>query len=131
PRLPGAGDRTCIEGDRHYLVMQLRHTRAPQPAHAITLTDLLSHLPWPLWLDISTALAWAIQLARLVARLHRLGVVLGDLDPTTVLVDKDTAAPWAPVLLISWPPAPQFWLQEPDPHKVPCTEPDPHKGGHY
>ena len=52
---------------------------------------------------------WGIQLCRMVARLHRLGVILGDLDPNTVLVDREGAAEWAPVLLICWPPAPQFW----------------------
>ena len=113
PRLPGTGDRMYTEGDRHYLIMHSGHTGSQQPAHTIPLANLLNHPQWPSWLDISTALTWAISLARLVARLHRLGTVIGDLDPATVLVDRDSAATWAPVLLMSWPPAPQFWPQLP------------------
>jgi Protein kinase domain len=133
PRLPGTGDRIYTEGDRHYLIMQSGHTGSQQPAHSTPLADLLNHPQWPLWLDISMALTWTIAIARLVARLHRLGAVLGDLDPATVLVDRDSAATWAPVLLISWPPAPQFWPQLPssqDPAELysqlfPIGQPEP------
>jgi hypothetical protein len=110
PRLPGTGDRIRIENDRHYLVMQLRPARGQRQAVAITLAELLLiRQQWPLWLDMETALEWGVQLCRIVARLHRPGVVLGDLNPATVLVDAEGAAEWAPVLLVSWPPAPQFW----------------------
>src|SRR6266566_3433920 len=132
-RLPGTSDRIYTEGDRHYLIMQSGHTGSPQPAHSTPLADLLNHPQWPLWLDISMALTWTIAIARLVARLHRLGAVLGDLDPATVLVDRDSAATWAPVLLMSWPPAPQFWPQLPssqDPAELysqlfPIGQPEP------
>jgi serine/threonine protein kinase len=110
PRLPGAIERTGSEGNRHYLVMQLRHLGTEQRSFFITLAELLrSQHQWPLWLNMETALSWGIQLCRMVARLHRSGIVLGDLDPTTVLVDREGAAEWAPVLLVCWPPAPQFW----------------------
>ena len=110
PRLPGAIERTGSEGNRHYLVMQLRHVGTEQRSFFITLAELLrSQHQWPLWLNMETALSWGIQLCRMVARLHRAGIVLGDLDPTTVLVDREGTAEWAPVLLVCWPPAPQFW----------------------
>jgi hypothetical protein len=123
PRLPGAGDRVRVEGERHYLVMQLRGAHGGKngkngrsgekgrPTVAITLAELLlNRQQWPLWLDRETALGWGVQLCRIVARLHRLGLVLGDLNPNTVLVDEGGPAEWAPVLLVFWPPAPQFWL---------------------
>ncbi|MDQ2713897.1 MAG: hypothetical protein M3Z08_03215 [Chloroflexota bacterium] len=109
PRLPGAGDRVRIEGERHYMVMQLRGARGPQHALAVSLADLLLGQHWPDWLTMETTLAWGIQLCRIVAKLHRMGAMLGDLDPATVLVDVECTAEWAPVLLISWPPPPQFW----------------------
>lgn len=121
-RLPGAGDRVWVEGERHYLVLQLRGAHGGknenngsgeangQPTVAITLAELLlNRRQWPLWLDVETALSWGVQLCRIVARLHRLGLVPGDLDPNTVLVDEHGPAEWPPVLLVSWPPAPQFW----------------------
>ncbi len=121
-RLPGAGDRVRIERERHYLVMQLRGVHGGKegknrnsrekewPTVAVTLTELLlNRRQWPLWLDMETALNWGVQLCRIVARLHRLGLVPGDLDPNTVLVDERGPAEWPPVLLVSWPPAPQFW----------------------
>ncbi|MHB8596985.1 MAG: serine/threonine protein kinase [Ktedonobacteraceae bacterium] len=120
-RLPGAGDRVRIEGERHYLVMQLRGAHSGKNGNsrekewqtvAVTLTELLlNRRQWPLWLDMETALNWGIQLCRIVARLHRLGLVPGDLDPNTVLVDEHGPAEWPPVLLVSWPPAPQFWCE--------------------
>ncbi len=110
PLLPGAGDRLRVEGERHYLVMQLRRAKGERPTVAVTLAELLlSKRQWPSWLDLETALEWGRQLCRIVARLHRLGTVLGDLDPATVLVDSEGAAQWVPVLLVSWPPPPQFW----------------------
>jgi serine/threonine protein kinase len=41
-----------------------------------------------------------------------MGTILGDLDPSTVLVNSRASegpSNWAPVLLVSWPPALQFW----------------------
>ncbi len=110
PRLPTVGDRVRIEGERHYLVMQLQGGRSEHAATAVTLEELLlSQRQWPAWLDQATSLTWATQLCRIVARLHRLGVVLGELDPATILVDSAGRAAWAPVLLVSWPPPPHFW----------------------
>ena len=118
-RLPGAGDRVRVEGERHYLVMQLRGAHGGKngsgeakelPIVAITLAELLlNRRQWPLWLATETALNWGVQLCRIVARLHRLGLILGDLDLNTVVVDENGPAEWPPVLLVSWPPAPQFW----------------------
>jgi Protein kinase domain len=110
PHLPGAGDRMSVENERHYTVMQLRQVRGKQHAIALSLAELLLHQPrWPAWLDIDTAWTWGIQLCRIVARLHRMGVTLGDLHPATILVDPQSAAEWAPVLLVSWPPPSRFW----------------------
>jgi hypothetical protein len=110
PRLPGVGDRVSIERERHYLVMQLRPTRGTRRAFAVPLAELLlAHRQWPAWLDMRIALEWGAQLCRIAARLHRMGCVIGDLDPATILVDDGGAASWAPVLLVSWPPALQFW----------------------
>ena len=110
PRLPGVGDRVSIERERHYLVMQLRPTRGTRQAIAVPLAELLlAHRKWPAWLDMSLALEWGAQLGRIIARLHRMGCVTGNLDPATILVDDGGAASWAPVLLVSWPPALQFW----------------------
>lgn len=113
PRLPGAGDRVRMEGDRHYMVMQLRGARGQQHALAVSLADLLLGQQWPAWLTLETTLTWGIQLCRIVAKLHRMGAMLGDLDPATVLVDVECMADWAPVLLVSWPPPPQFWPAAP------------------
>ncbi|HEX9133023.1 MAG TPA: hypothetical protein VF844_12090, partial [Ktedonobacteraceae bacterium] len=110
PHLPGVGHRVCVENERHYTVMQLRQVRGKQHAIAVSLAELLLHQPrWPAWLDIDTARSWGIQLSRIVARLHRMGVTLGDLHPATILVDPQSAAEWAPVLLVCWPPPSRFW----------------------
>ncbi len=110
PHLPGAGDRACVENERHYLVMQLRPARGQRAAIAVTLAGLLLQQPrWPSWLDIGTTVEGVRRLSRVVARLHRMGAILGDLNPSTVLVDAESAAEWAPVMLISWPPPSQFW----------------------
>jgi hypothetical protein len=109
-RLSREGERTFTYGDRHYLVAPLQSARAGLQYQVITLAELLlSQREWPAWLDTQTALSWGIQLSRIVARLHRLGNVLADLDPTTILVDRTGAAGWVPVLLPAWPPAPHFW----------------------
>ncbi|HLL80520.1 MAG TPA: hypothetical protein VKT25_13525 [Ktedonobacteraceae bacterium] len=113
PRLPGVGDRISIEQGRHYLVMQLRPVRNQQAngqVMAVPLSELLlKNQQWPSWLGAATALAWGIQLCRIVARLHRMGGMLGGLNPATILVDSSGPSDWAPVLLVSWPPALQFW----------------------
>lgn len=110
PRLPGVGDRVSIERERHYLVMQLRPTRGTRQSVAVPLAELLlAHRKWPSWLDMSLALEWGAQLGRIIARLNRMVCVTGTLDPATILVDDGGAASWAPVLLVSWPPALQFW----------------------
>ncbi|HEU0000334.1 MAG TPA: hypothetical protein VFQ36_05520 [Ktedonobacteraceae bacterium] len=110
PRLPGVGDRISIERERHYLVMQLRPTKGTRQAVAVPLSELLlAHRQWPGWLDMAVAYEWGARLCRIVARLHRMGCIIGDLDPETILVDNAGAANWVPVLLVSWPPARQFW----------------------
>lgn len=114
PHLPETGDRCYNEGDHYYYVMQLQHITEnmvqTHAVHAVTLETLLLEQPgWPTWLDSVTAVQWATQLCRMVARLHRLGVVLGELSPATILVDSNHTAPWLPLLLPSWPPAPCFW----------------------
>jgi hypothetical protein len=128
PRLPGVGDRISVERERHYLVLQLRPAREERMARqgmqgklrshaavAVPLAELLlRHQQWPEWLDMTTAFEWGVQLCRIVARLHRLGSVLGDLDPATVLVSGSGSSSWAPVLLVSWPPALQFWPDRAD-----------------
>lgn len=113
PRLPGAIDFVRVEGGRHYLVMQLSGCKSEHSAcstqHVTLAKLLLSWRQWPVWVDVETSLSWGTQLCRIIARLHRSGVVLGDLDPTTVLVDGEGISDRVPVLLASWPPAPQFW----------------------
>src|SRR5260370_42120780 len=102
PHLPGAGDRACIENERHYLVMQLRPARGQRAAIAVTLAGLLLQQPrWPSWLDIGTSVEGVRRLSRVVARLHRMGAILGDLNPSTVLFDAERATECAPVMLIS------------------------------
>lgn len=110
PRLREAGNRVRSEGDRNYLVMYLGNKRKDEIMSTLTLDELLlSEREWPIWLNLETAVSWGIQLGRMVARLHRLGVVLCDLNPAIVLVGREVAAEWAPILLVCWPPAPQFW----------------------
>ncbi len=109
-RLAGVSDRTYTFGGRHYLVMQLPRARAGGHIQVMTLTELLlGQREWPEWLDERAGLAWGIQLCRIVARCHRLGYILADLDPTIILVDGTGSAEWVPVLLAAWPPAPHFW----------------------
>ncbi len=108
--LPDAGDRVWIEGDRHYLVMQLSDAKLPEYDAASPLDMLLLEQEiWPEWIDTVTALHWATQLCRMVARLHRQGIVLGTLTPATILVDGQGESTWSPVLLPCWPPSPFYW----------------------
>ncbi len=108
--LPTAGDRVWIEGERHYLVMQLSDAKTPQYDHAQPLDMLLlSHAIWPEWINEKTSLHWITQLCRMVARLHRQGIVLSNLTPASILVDEQGETVWSPVLLPSWPPAPSYW----------------------
>ena len=107
---PSAGDRIWSAGERHYTVMQLQGARCDQSAPIVTLDELLTEQQqWPLWLNRSVALVWGLQLCRAVAQVHRVGGVLGDLNPATILVDRQGVTTWAPLLLASWPPARQFW----------------------
>ncbi len=104
-----SGKQARVENDRHYLVMQLHIYAHEQPATPITLEQLLLQPEWPSWLTTRVILSWGSQLCRSVARLHRLGVLFGNLSPSSILVDKNSASSWAPIQLVSWPPAPQFW----------------------
>ena len=109
-QLSTGGDRVWIEGERHYLVVQLYDKKNATYADVVTLDELLlGRQEWPLWLNDEIALTWGAQLCRIVARLHRLGIVLGDLDLSTILVSSAGITPWAPILLTSWPPPPHFW----------------------
>lgn len=129
--LPNTGDRIWREDDRIYLVLQLNtpyaasisstlHTSSSTISEAfsepVTLDRLLlDSSAWPKWLDMRTALEWGIQLCRMVARLHHQGVVLGNLNPCTILVyareemSEHEQAMWSPLLLPCWPPAPCYW----------------------
>lgn len=108
--LPNAGDRVWIEGERHYLVMQLSDAKMPRFEHAITLDSLLlANAEWPTWIDEGVAVEWVIQLSRMVARLHHQGTVLGNLTPSSILVDGQEQMTWPPILLPFWPPAPFYW----------------------
>jgi len=112
--VPAAGDRWYSEGERYYYCMQLqpqsKNKNGGDWVRPVVLESLLQEQAnWPIWLDSVTALQWGTQLCRMVARLHRLGVVLGDLSPRTILVDANPAVLWLPLLLPSWPPAPCFW----------------------
>ncbi len=110
-QLPELGDRIMSDGERNYLIMQLHSAKNERQANAQPLSELLIQPRWPAWLNSELAYEWGIQICRIVARLHRLGVVLGDLDPAIVLIDGEGRASWAPVLLNAWPPAPQFWTR--------------------
>ncbi len=119
-RLPatGATERlwTGAEQGRHYLVMRLFESQSAGSV-VMPLVDLLPHLRWPRWLDTRIAVAWAIQLARVVARLHRQGTILADLDPSTIMIDTSDRAirsVWSPLLLACWPPSPCFWPERED-----------------
>ncbi len=108
--LPTKGDRVWIEGERHYLVMQLSDAKMPEYDSAMPLDMLLlAHAMWPEWIDTVTSLRWATQLCRMVARLHRQGVVLGTLTPSVILVNGEGKDAWSPILLPCWPPAPSYW----------------------
>ncbi len=112
-KLSTDGDRAWAKEERHYLVMQLHDKKSGPYADVITLAELLlGHKEWPTWLNEEIALSWGARLCRIVARLHRVGVVLGDLDLATILVSSAGESPWAPILLASWPPPPQFWPSE-------------------
>ncbi len=110
PHLTEGKNRIVVEGERYYLVIHL-HTPGNALAQRGQLLEsvLLHQRSWPDWLNDEVALRWGTQLCRIVARLHRLGVVLGDLSPATVLVDQGGDSLWLPVLLPTWPPAPHFW----------------------
>ena len=109
-QLSTGGDRVWTEGERHYLVMQLHDRKNVSYADVSTLDKLvLGQREWPTWLNEEVALSWSTRLCRIVARLHRLGIVLGDLDLSTILVSSAGASAWSPILLASWPPPPHFW----------------------
>ena len=116
-RLPAAGATerlwTGAEQGRHYLVMRLFEGQAAG-SFVMPLADLLQQPRWPRWLDTQVAVAWTIQLARVIARLHRQGTMLADLDPLTIIIDasdRTMRATWSPLLLACWPPSPCFWAE--------------------
>lgn len=110
PHLPAVGDHTYLEHGRHYLVMQARQVRGSIPTRAVLLSELIPDQPQSnTRLDISLALNWGIELCQSVAHLHSMQNVPGELTPAMLLVDREMRAPWAPILLASWPPAPSFW----------------------
>ena len=134
-RLPNTGDRIWREHDRLYLALQLDEGQSPSEQSTasyfsplITLDRLLLDAPdWPTWLDERVTIEWAIQLCRMVARLHRQGVVPGNLNPSTILVleevhekvhedgqeiqegQEQQQVTRTPLLLPCWPPAPCYW----------------------
>lgn len=116
-RLPAAGATerlwTGAEQGRLYLVMRLFESQTAG-SFVMPLADLLQEPHWPRWLDTQVAVAWTIQLARVIARLHRQGTMLADLDPSTIIIDasdRATRVAWFPLLLPCWPPSPCFWAE--------------------
>jgi exonuclease VII small subunit len=113
PHLPGVGDHLYIEGDRHYLIMQPRPVRGNRPVFAAPLSELQPGQPGSpsisTWPDLPTALHLGIQLCRVVARLHSMQMILGELTPNMILINRAGGSDWAPLLLAAWPPAPRFW----------------------
>jgi len=112
PHLPGVGDHIYVENDRHYLVMQPRRVRGSKPVSAQPLSEILPADPrqgaGP---GLPVALHLGIRLSQAVAHLHQQKLFLGELTPAMVLLDRSGGAPWAPLLLAAWPPAPSFWPQ--------------------
>ncbi len=67
-----------------------------------TLHDLLqSGIGLP---SEQVALTWLYRLSSAIGQLHHLDIVLGDLDPTTIVVSDDTYN-GVPVLTVSWLPS--------------------------
>ncbi|GHO43469.1 inactive serine/threonine-protein kinase VRK3 [Ktedonospora formicarum] len=67
-----------------------------------TLHDLLqSGVGLP---DEDTTISWAYRLSRAVERLHEQNIVIGDLDPHSILVDGDSYD-GLPAMAVSWLPA--------------------------
>lgn len=110
PHLPGVGDHVHLEDERHYLVMQPRRVRGREPISAQPLSEVLPpgtrQGAWP---NLPVALHLCTRLCQTVARLHQQKLFLGELPPELILVDRTGSAPWSPLLLAAWPPAPSFW----------------------
>lgn len=89
------------------------------PQRLYTLQDFLqSGLGLP---RESRTLEWMRNLCQAVDRLHRQGIVLSDLDPFTVVLDKNSAQA-EPKLMICWLPAElQKLLPQPDPQSTPAV----------
>ncbi|HEY1350988.1 MAG TPA: hypothetical protein VGF67_15320 [Ktedonobacteraceae bacterium] len=116
PHLPGVGDHVYLEDERHYLVLQPRRVRGSEPVSAQPLSELLhSGSRQGAWPDLPMALHLGIRLCQAVAHLHLQKLFLGELTPEMVLVDRSGSAPWTPLLLAAWPPAPAFWPGNADP----------------
>ncbi len=117
PHLPGVGDHVHLEDERHYLVMQPRRVRGSKPISVQPLSEVLPpgsrQGAWP---NLPVALHLCTRLCQTVARLHRQKLFLGELTPEMILVDRTGSAPWAPLLLAAWPPAPSFWPEGRDAH---------------
>lgn len=127
-QLPGVGDHVYLEDERHYLVMQPRRVRGSEPVSAQPLSELLhSGSQRGAWPDLPMALHLGIRLCQAVAHLHQHQLLLGELTPEMILVDRSGRAPWTPLLLAAWPPAPSFWPKNTDPPApVLCAQTFPH-----
>ena len=113
PHLPGVGDHVYFEDGRHYLVMQPRRVRGSAPILVQPLSELLlSGSRQGAWPNLPVALDLGTRLCQTVARLHRQKLFLGEITPEMILTDRTGSAPWSPLLLAAWPPAPSFWPQE-------------------
>jgi hypothetical protein len=111
--LPGVGDHVHFEDERHYLVMQPRRVRGSEPILVQPLSELLlSGSRQGAWPNLPVALDLGTRLCQTVARLHRQKLFLGEITPEMILADRTGSAPWAPLLLAAWPPAPSFWPEE-------------------
>lgn len=91
--------------DHLYLVESWPFT-SPEKTHQTrrgqTLHDLLQSgagLP-----DEDTAISWTYRVSRAVERLHNQNIVLGDLDPHSILIDGNSYD-GLPALIVSWLPA--------------------------
>jgi serine/threonine protein kinase/ribosomal protein L40E len=95
---------------------------SPQEKNAQRLYTLQDFLQSGLGLPReSRTLEWMRNLCQAVDRLHRQGIVLADLDPFTIVLDKNSAQA-EPKLMIFWLPAElQKLLPQPDAQSTPTV----------
>lgn len=106
----------------HLFLISGAPASSPKEANAQRLYTLQDFLQSGLGLPReSRTLEWMRNLCQAVDRLHRQGIVLSDLDPFTVVLDKNSAQA-EPKLMIFWLPAElQKLLPQPDPQSTPAV----------